>query len=86
MAESGVPGYSVDQMYGIIGSAKIPRPIINKINAELQKVLAMPDIRQKLLAQALDPLVVGPDEFDKIVRDELRDFAALAKAVGLKIE
>ena len=39
-----------------------------------------------LLAQALEPLVVGPDEFDKLVRDELRDFAALAKAVGLKIE
>jgi tripartite-type tricarboxylate transporter receptor subunit TctC len=70
----------------LFAPAGTPKPIINKINAELQKVLAMPDIRQKLLAQALDPLVVGPDEFDKIVRDELRDFAALAKAVGLKIE
>jgi tripartite-type tricarboxylate transporter receptor subunit TctC len=70
----------------LFAPAGTPKPILYKINAELQKVLSMPDIRQKLLAQALDPLVVGPDEFDKIVRDELRDFAALAKAVGLKIE
>ena len=85
-AESGYPGIRGDSWIGLFAPAGTPKPIINKINAELQKVLVMPDIRQKLLAQALDPLAVGPDEFDKIVRDELRDFAALAKAVGLKIE
>ena len=85
-AEAGLPDYAPTAWIGLFAPAGTPKPIISKINAELQKVLAMPDIRQKLLAQALDPLVVGPDEFDKIVRDELRDFAALAKAVGLKIE
>ena len=85
-AESGYPGIRGDSWIGLFAPAGTPKPILNKINAELQKVLVMPDIRQKLLAQALDPLAVGPDEFDKIVRDELRDFAALAKAVGLKIE
>ncbi len=48
--------------------------------------MALADTRGKLLAQAMAPVDAGPDEFEKIVRDELSDFAALARAVGLKME
>ncbi len=85
-AEAGYPGIRGDSWIGLFAPAGTPRPILMKLHGEIQKIMALPDVRQKILAQALDPVLAGPDEFDRIVREELRDFAALAKAVGLKME
>jgi tripartite-type tricarboxylate transporter receptor subunit TctC len=85
-AESGYPGIRGDSWIGLFAPAGTPRPILMKLHGEIQRIMALPDVRQKITAQALDPVLAGPDEFDRIVKDELRDFAALAKAVGLKME
>ena len=85
-AESGYPGIRGDSWIGLLAPAGTPRPILLKLHGEIQKIMAIPDVRQKILSQALDPVVAGPDEFERIVREELREFAALAKAVGLKME
>lgn len=85
-AETGYPGIRGDSWIGVFAPAGTPKPILLKLHNEIQKIMVLPDTRAKLLAQAMDPVVAGPDEFDKIVRDELRDFASLAKAIGLKIE
>ena len=85
-AESGYPGIRGDSWIGLFAPAGTPRAILQKLHGEIQKVMAVADVRQKILSQALDPVVAGPDEFERIVKEELRDFAALAKAVGLKME
>ncbi len=85
-AEAGYAGIRGDSWIGLFAPAGTPRPILLKLHNEIQKVMAMPEVRQKILAQALDPVEAGPDEFDRIVKEELRDYAALAKAVGLKME
>ena len=85
-AEAGFPGIRGDSWIGLFAPAGTPKPILLKLHNEIQKVMAMPEVRQKILAQALDPVDAGPDEFDRIVKEELRDYAALAKAVGLKME
>ncbi len=85
-AEAGYPGIRGDSWIGLLAPAGTPRPILFKLYGEIQKIMALPDVRQKILSQALDPVVAGPDEFERIVREELRDFAALARAVGLKME
>ena len=85
-AEAGYPGIRGDSWIGMFAPAGTPRPILLKLHNEIQKIMLLPDTRARLLAQAMEPVVAGPDEFDRIVRDELRDFANLAKAVGLKIE
>ena len=85
-AEAGYPGIRGDSWIGLFAPAGTPRPILQKLHNEIQKIMLLPDTRARLLAQAMEPVVAGPDEFDRIVRDELRDFANLAKAVGLKIE
>ena len=85
-AEAGYPGIRGDSWIGMFAPAGTPRPVLMKLHNEIQKIMVLPDTRARLLAQAMEPVVAGPDEFDRIVRDELRDFANLAKAVGLKIE
>lgn len=85
VAESGVPGYSVDQMYGIIGSAKIPRPIINKINAGIVSAMKDPETAKRLAADGSVPVGSTPDEYTKIIRDEVDKWRKVAKAAGLKL-
>jgi tripartite-type tricarboxylate transporter receptor subunit TctC len=85
VAESGVPGYSVDQMYGIIGSAKIPRPIINKINAGIVSAMKDPETVKRLTADGSVPVGSTPDDYTKIIRDEVEKWRKGAKAAGLKL-
>jgi tripartite-type tricarboxylate transporter receptor subunit TctC len=85
IAESGVPGYSVDQMYGIIGSAKIPKPIVNKINAGIVNALKDPETVKKLTADGSVPVGSTPEAYTKIIRDEVEKWRKVAQAAGLKL-
>lgn len=85
VAESGLSGYHVDQMYGIIGSAKIPKPIIGKINAGIVKALKDPDISKKLVADGSTPVGSTPEAYTATIRDEVEKWSKLAKAANLKL-
>ena len=84
-AESGYPGVRGDSWIGLFAPSATPRSIITRINDAIQKIIAIPENHEKLLMQAGMPVSIGPDEFDKLVKDEIRDFTALAKAVDLKM-
>ena len=85
VAESGVPGYNVDQMYGIIGSAKIPKPLVNKINAGIVTALKDPEVVKKLIADGSTPVGSTPEEYTATIRAEVDKWRKLAKAAGLKL-
>lgn len=85
VAESGVPGYSVDQMYGIIGSAKIPKPIVNKINAGIVTALKDPEVSKKLLADGSTPVGSTPEAYTATIRGEVDKWRKLAKAANLQL-
>jgi tripartite-type tricarboxylate transporter receptor subunit TctC len=85
VAESGVPGYSVDQMYGIIGSAKIPKPIISKINAGIVSAMRDPETVKRLTADGSVPVGSTPEEYTKIIHEEVEKWRKVAKAAGLKL-
>jgi tripartite-type tricarboxylate transporter receptor subunit TctC len=83
-AEAGYPGVRGDSWIGLFAPGGTPHAIINQLNEAVQAVVATPANHDRLLQQAGDPVSVGPDEFAKIVRDEIRDFTALAKSLNLK--
>ena len=85
IAESGVPGYSVDQLSGIIGSAKIPKPIVNKINAGIVNALKDPETVKKLTADGSVPVGSTPEAYTKIIREEVEKWRKVAQAAGLKL-
>ena len=69
---------------GFLAPAKTPKPIIDRLYTEITKIVASPDVRQKLDTQGVEPLPLSPSEFDALMRKEITDNLELAKAAGLK--
>jgi tripartite-type tricarboxylate transporter receptor subunit TctC len=70
IAESGVPGYEINNWYGIFVPANTPQDIIQRLNAETIKILKKPDVHTKLIAAGLEPIWSTPKEFSDYVRAE----------------
>ncbi len=78
MAESGVPGYEVTSRYGVLAPAGTPREIVNRLNAEIVRVLTMPDVRERLLQQRADPIGSTPEQFAAQIKGEMTNWAKVA--------
>jgi len=85
VAEAGVPGFDYDQWYGLLASAKTPRPLVRTVNKEVVRVLNLPDIKERLLTQGASPKPTTPEEFDAYIRSEVKRFAAVLIAAGARI-
>ncbi len=81
--EQGLKGYEASTWFGLFAPAKTPRDIIVKLNAEVGKVLASKDIRERYLVEGLEPQGGSPEDFAKFVRSEIDLYARLAKAANL---
>jgi tripartite-type tricarboxylate transporter receptor subunit TctC len=83
MAEAGMPGFEVDQWHAIIGPAKIPKAIVDKLNTQIVRTLALPEIRKVLLLNGAEANPSTPEELQKLVRSEVVKWTAAAKAAGM---
>jgi len=89
MEEAGVKGYSAtgsDLWMGVMGPRGIPKPIADKLNAELIKVLRSPAMREKIRAQFLDPWTCTPEEFLQIVKTDLAKWSKIVKDSGARVD
>jgi tripartite-type tricarboxylate transporter receptor subunit TctC len=84
--ESGVPEVVVDSWYGAFAPAKTPPAIVAQLNAAMVKVLAIPAVKEKLLAQGAEPSPTTQAEFDKVVKDELAKWEYVIKAANIRPE
>jgi len=75
IAEAGVPGYDATQWYGVLAPAATPRDIVMKLNTEMKKALALPDVREKLAADGTVPVGNTPEEFGAHIRAEIARWA-----------
>ena len=85
-SESGLKGFVVNIWYGLLAPAATPSAIINKLGAEIAKVLAMPDIREKLLSQGMEPFISTPDQFAALIKADLAKFTGIIKSANIKLE
>jgi len=85
VAEAGIPGFDYDQWYGLLASAKTPRPLVYTINKEVVRVLNLSDIKERMLTQGATPTPTTPEEFDAYIRSEVKRFAAVLIAAGARI-
>ena len=86
ISDAGVPGYEMAPWIGVYAPAGTPKTIIDRLNAEIDKALALPDIVQKLESQALDPSPATTDEFNARIRADYEKYGKLIKLIGAKIE
>ena len=85
VAEAALPGYAVEGFYGVLAPGKTPRDIVNKLHAELKRILDTPEVHKQLEARGFDPVGYGPDEFTAHVRKEMEKWPPVFKAAGIKV-
>jgi tripartite-type tricarboxylate transporter receptor subunit TctC len=86
VAEAGVPGYEVSTFYGVSAPAKTPRPIIDRLHAEIVKALNSPDLKQRLQDLGADPVGNTPEQYTAFMQNEIAKWAKVIKAAGIKGE
>jgi len=84
VAEAGVPGYEATIWLGIMAPAGTPKPIVDKLNAEITKVIERPDVKEGWARQGAVPMVMSAAEFDKYLRDDIEKWAKVVQASGIK--
>src|SRR4249920_1582270 len=84
--ESGYEGFDGLTWYGIVGPAKLPEPITKKLNEEINKILASPDLRDKFNAEALNVMPMTPPQFGKYLADEIAHWTTVARASKIEAE
>ena len=85
IAES-LPGYDISNWYGMAGPKGMPKPIVTKLNAEMLRTLAAPDLRQVFEKEAIESLGSSPEAFGDYLKTELVKWGSLVKSSGLKID
>ncbi|MCE9639054.1 MAG: tripartite tricarboxylate transporter substrate binding protein [Betaproteobacteria bacterium] len=86
MAESGYAGVTMTSWYGVMAPSGVPRPLVEKLAGEISKVLALPDVKERLATQFAEPVGSTPAAFGKLVTAEIATWTAVAKAGGIKAE
>jgi tripartite-type tricarboxylate transporter receptor subunit TctC len=85
-ADAGLPGFDVKTWNGITLPAGTPRPIINKMSAEINAMLATPSVKEKLEAIGTSTLISTPEEFAAMMHSEIALYSKTAKAANLRID
>jgi tripartite-type tricarboxylate transporter receptor subunit TctC len=86
IAEAGVPGYEASTWNGIVAPAGVPKTIIVKLNAEINKALAAPALREKFAAIGAEPTIGTPEQFAELIRKENVKWADVVKRSGARID
>jgi tripartite-type tricarboxylate transporter receptor subunit TctC len=86
MAEAGVPGYEATLWLGLVAPKGTPATIVNRLNAEVGRIAADPDVRRQWEAQGASPMVMSVDEFTRYLNDDITKWARIVKISGAKAE
>ena len=86
MVEAGLAGYQAGTWYGLLAPAGTPKPIITRLNAEVRKALALPDVKSQFMTQAADPAPTTPEQFTTLIRDDFNKWSQLIKEAKIKLQ
>jgi len=86
VAESGLPGYEAVGWFGLLAPAATPKATVAKVSADVKRVLAMGEVREKMLGLGADPAANAPEEFARFIRDDQAKWSKLMKEAGITPE
>jgi tripartite-type tricarboxylate transporter receptor subunit TctC len=84
IAEQGYPGFDINYWLGLIGPAKMPPAVVSRINQEVNAALKTQEVREQFLNQGAEPAGGTPQEFDALIKREIKEWITTVKKVGLK--
>ena len=79
IAEQGISGFSIGLWFGMWAPAATPQPIVKKLNAEVNRVLKLPEVKTQYATLGIDPVTMQPEEFAKFVRNEIATYQRIVK-------
>lgn len=85
-AEAGLPGFVSDSWYGILAPAGTPKPIVGRLNAEIQRVLGLPEVKQRLGAEGAIGMGNTPEQFEAQIRKDLGHWTQVARDAKVSID
>jgi tripartite-type tricarboxylate transporter receptor subunit TctC len=86
VSEAGVPGYESGIWLGLMAPAKTPRPVLEKLNLEINKVIGSAEVKAAWAKQGVFPMGMSIEQFDKFLRDEIVKWAKVVKVSGAKAD
>jgi tripartite-type tricarboxylate transporter receptor subunit TctC len=86
IAEAGLPGYYAASWYGLLLPAGTPKAHIDVLAKEIARIMQVPDIKDKMLAQGFEPVGDSPAQFGKFIGEEITRWEKVVKAAGIKPE
>jgi tripartite-type tricarboxylate transporter receptor subunit TctC len=86
MAEAGMKGYETSTWGGVLAPAGTPKDVVAKLNGEINKALAAPDVRQRMLDAGIEPAGGTPQQFTTFIQSEMAKWAKVAKTAGIEPE
>ena len=84
--EAGLPGFDVKNWYGILAPAGTPKTIIDKLSAEVARILGLPDVKERLLGQGLEPFYSTPEQFAVLMKADMVKYAQVIKTANIKMD
>jgi tripartite-type tricarboxylate transporter receptor subunit TctC len=85
-AQAGLPGFDIGLWFGLLAPAGTPKPVIDRLNAEVRRILAMPEFREKVAAQGLEVFASTSEQYGGMLTAESEKFARIVKAAGITPE
>jgi tripartite-type tricarboxylate transporter receptor subunit TctC len=79
VAESGIPGFEVSPYFGVLGPAKMPKAVVAKMNAYIDRLFALPDSRERLAALGFDPAAMTPEQFMAMIKTDMEKWTVLIR-------
>jgi len=86
LSEAGVPGYEATIWLGLMAPAGTPRPILEKLNVEINKVVNAPEVKAAWAKQGAVPMGMTPEQFDRFLREDIVKWAKVVKLSGAKVD
>lgn len=84
--ESGLPGFDVSSWVGVLAPAKTPEPVIGRLHNEIAKIVNAPDMKNFILSQGAEPVLMGPAQFGASLKAEIVKWAKVVKAANVKLD
>ena len=86
LAESGFPGFDMVSWQALVAPANTPKPVIDKLNAEVARVLRTPEMKEKMIGLGTEVVANTPEQFAQYLREEMAKWSKIVKDAGIKLE
>ena len=80
VSESGLPGFAFDFWIGLLAPAKTPKPVLAKLNAEVLRIVNLPEVKERMATLGAEPMPMSPDQFDAYIKDEYTTLGAVMRS------